>query len=150
MFCFVLYKLQYSKAWQKLLKVVYNQEVFNSEWKHHYIYTQKKKKNQSLSKQKTKVRYKIWIFRFDCNCQEHASYNLQLWKKKSIKIKTVFGVGEEIKIFQIPTIYFFWNRFSFEDTLTMTKIHHPVENYTHHILQQLTGNQTNALQYTIL
>lgn len=32
----------------------------------------------------------------------------------------------------------------------MRKIYHPVENYTLHIFQQLTGNQTNTLQYTIL
>jgi len=32
----------------------------------------------------------------------------------------------------------------------MTKIHCPAENYTHHVFQQLTGIQTNALQYTIL
>lgn len=32
----------------------------------------------------------------------------------------------------------------------MRKIYHPVENYTRHIFQQLTGNQTNTLQYTIL
>lgn len=50
--CFVLNKIQYTKAWQKLLEVAFNQEVFNWEWKHYYTYTQEKKKIKACQNRK--------------------------------------------------------------------------------------------------